>query len=171
MDKKKKILLIVGGTIALYILAVLVYWIAVKWKEGKYLDEAPEKEVDGGSSGSVVGGSSKLPNFPLNEDVEKAKKYVRNVQVMCNTWAGTGIAKDGIWGNDTELAVQKLKRVASVKPKGGEGAFGSKATPFPQCIANVQVPLSDKSKTQIYVSRYNEIIRWHNENVNKYQPI
>ena len=175
MDKKK-LIIIAGSVVALYGLALLVFWVVVRVREKEYLDEAPPDEQDGDKS---VHYSSKLPTFPLkwgsgtsrNENVAQAKKYVRNVQVLCNTWVGAGLAKDGVWGNDTELAVQKLKSVGRVKPKGGEKAFGAIQTPFPFSIADIQVPLSDSSKVQIYVSRYNDMIRWHNENYKKYQPI
>lgn len=175
MDKKK-LIIIAGSVVALYGLALLVFWVVVRVREKEYLDEAPPDEQDGDKS---VHYSSKLPTFPLkwgsgtsrNEDVAKAKMYVRYLQILCNTWVGAGLAKDGIWGDSTERAVQKLKKVTWAERKDGKIRNGTIVTPFAKGIANVQLPLSSSSKVQIYVSRYNEMIRWHNEHCKDYQPV
>lgn len=168
MDKKKKILIAIGGAAALYGLGLLVFLLVVKIAEGHGpVKPASEDEQDREGAASY---SSTPPTFPLKwGHGAAAKKYVRGVQIICNKWVGAGLAKDGIWGKATEAAVQSLAKVARVRKSGSDNYFGALETPFPHCISPVTSPLNEQSKVQIYVSRYNEMVRWHNANYKNYK--
>ncbi len=167
----KKILLYIGACIVLYVLAYIVFLLLVKAKEKKAIEDENE-EGKPSSTGTSTGEG--MPSFPLkwgsgtsrNNNITDARKYVRGVQRACNKWANTGIAVDGVWGDHTEAAVQKLKN-AAVKPKGNDYAFGAKH-PFLDCIDDVAIPLSSNSKVQLSLEGYKRMTNWHNENLYKY---
>ena len=168
MDKKKKILIAIGSLAALYGLALLIFWIVVKIEEKKHDDEAPVPK-GGEAEEQAVGSGSKWPNFPLkwgsgtsrNLNQQQVKNYVRGIQNMCSAWSGSNLALDGIWGDKTEAAIQQLATVDHVYHPKNERSITP--APFARCIAQVQNPVSEQSKKQIFLARYNEMVAWHNK--------
>lgn len=178
MDKKKKILIAFGSLAALYGLALLIFWVVVKIKENNGKGAPPAQ--GGEAEEQSVESSIKWSNFPLkwgsgssrNLNQQQVQGYVRGIQAICNNWVGSNLAKDGIWGDKTEAAIQQLATVNYVVLKPGEEEFRTTVdAPFARCIAQVQNPVSKQSKKQIFVSRYNEMVEWHNKYCKKYQRI
>ena len=179
---KKKILYVAGGAVALYGLALLVFWVALEVRKRKAFGEGDEDHSPDGTSSSNNASSSGLPNFPLkwgsgtsrNAYPANVRTLVKDIQILCNNWTNAGLLKDGIWGNNTELAVQRLKTITRVKRKNQDSNtnFGVIETPFARCIDTVVVPLSSESKVQVStVSAFNEMKRWNKEHVNKYVKV
>ncbi len=168
----KKILILAAACIALYGLAYGVGLLIVRLKEKRAISD--HDDINTGSTNSES--QAVMPVSPLkwgsgiypSEDMNIAKNNVRQLQKLCNKWAGTGIVIDGQWGNNTEKAVQRL-RDATVIPKGNDYYFGAKH-PFYDYIKPVQVPLNGQSQVQIMCSHLQKMIAWHNDNVGQYRP-
>ena len=154
MDKKQKILIIVGGTVALYILAILVFWIAVKIKERRGDDGSSGGEKDTSNEGGSSGGSSQQPSMPSSP----------------MKW-GSGIFVDGKWGDNTEAAMQKLRNACVVPKRNASGEYFGAKHPFTEYINPVQVPLASQSRVQVYVAHATTMVKWSNEHQSEYRPV
>lgn len=174
MDKKKKVLIAIGGLAALYGLALLVFWLVVKIKErgnGPALYGKADEATVGGSSASI----QKWNKFPLkwgsgtsrNLNPSEVKKHVKYVQELCNRWMNSGLVVDGVWGDKTEKEVPKLKDLIVYDGLNARSA----QRPFYTCVSEVQNPVSPNSKVQIFYAQYEKMVLWNKENKNRYKPL
>lgn len=182
MDKKQKILIIVGGTVALYILAILVFWIAVKIKERRRDDGSSGGEKDTSNEGGSSGGSSQQPSMPSSpmkwgsgiypsDRIDEVRNNVKQLQKLCNKWCGAGIFVDGKWGDNTEAAMQKLRNACVVPKRNASGEYFGAKHPFTEYINPVQVPLASQSRVQVYVAHATTMVKWSNEHQSEYRPV
>lgn len=187
MDKKKIIVTVTGSILGVALLALLVLWVGAKILEKRaYGGGGQSGEKQNKNTGSNSGNTD-WSDFPLkwgsgtsrNKNVSLVRGGVRQIQRVCNSWVKTGLVVDGIWGDKTEAAVQKLKAVKA-RPKssgtisGGGYDYSSmvQTSPFYGYISTVQNPASSLSRVQISnQSDYNNIIEWHNAHVNDYVKI
>lgn len=168
----KKIFLVAAACIALYGLAYGVGLLIVRHREKLAFSDPDNKDTDSDDPES----QSTMPISPLkwgsgiypNQNMSITKSNVCQLQKLCNKWVGAGIIVDGQWGNKTETAVQKLRN-ATVVPKDSDYYFGAKH-PFINYIKPVQVPLNSESQVQVMISHLQEMVAWHNDNVNNYRP-
>ena len=98
----KRKIVIVGAILIVLLLVVLLLMAVYRYVIKGHVDQSTP--------------SNKLPNFPLkwgsgsslSLDPEKDKENVKALQRMCNS-LGSSLVVDGIWGANTERAVNTLK--------------------------------------------------------------
>lgn len=180
MNNKQKILKVIGGIVALYGLAILVYWIAVKIKERG--NELPDEEEGTNNEGGSTDGSSQQPSMPYSpmkwgsgiypsEKMAEVRSNVKQLQKLCNKWCGAGIFVDGKWGDNTETAMQKLRNACAVPKRNASGEYFGAKHPFVEYIKPVQVPLTSQSKVQVYWAHADAMVKWSNEHQSEYRPV
>ena len=185
MDKKKIAIVAAGSFFGLALLALLVLWSAVQIKKKRvYIKESTDGK---GKDSDSASGSTDWSDFPLkwgsgtsrNRNVSQVKWGVKQIQRVCNGWVKSGLIVDGIWGDKTEAAVQKLRAVKA-RPKYSDAVSGGgydyssvvQSSPFASYISTVQDPASHQSKVQITnQTNLNSIIAWHKAHVNDYVKI
>lgn len=188
MDKKKIIIISAYSLLGLALLALLVLWIAVKIKEKSVYDGGdPNKKKGESSKGeSSIGMKVRKWNTTplkwgsgtsLNYDIAATQNYVRQIQQICNSWLRSGLIKDGVWGDKTERAVQRLKTMKA-RPVGNVGGvYGGynlsayTICPFASYLTQVKDPVSSISKVQINAENYLSMIKWHNSHISNYARV
>ena len=180
MDKKKIIIISSCSLLGLALLALLVLWIAVKIKEKRVYDGGdPNKKKGESSIGMKVRKWNTTPlkwgsGTSLNYDIAATQNYVRQVQQICNSWLRSGLIRDGVWGDKTERAVQRLKTMKA-RPVGNDGGvYGGYnlstyiICPFASYLTQVEDPVSSISKVQINAANYKSMVEWHNSHISNY---
>lgn len=178
LDTKQKIVLSVAALAALYGLVYVVMWIVVMVTEGRNRKTGTQSQnknqnqsQDGQSGGASTRGT--WPTSPLrwgsgtsrNKDVATAKSDVRQLQKLCNKWTGAGLVVDGIWGDKTEAAMQRLKTVSVYHTDNPTRLL----TPFAAYVVPVEEPASPVSKVQVWIAGANSMMAWHNANYKSYK--
>jgi len=179
MKTGQKVLVGIAAAAALYGLALLVMWIVWKvtvWR-GKNGDQNQNQnsgtinkptDSEGGTSGTTG-----WRNYPMkwgsgswrNKNQALAKAEVCKLQKLCNNWVRSGLVVDGIWGDKTEAAVQKLKTTSVIdidNPTRLE-------TPFADYVDRVQNPVVSTSRVQVTFAGHSAMIAWNNANIKRYK--
>lgn len=179
LDTKQKAVLTVAALAALYGLAYLVMWIvkeaaeARNRKAGGQSQSQTQSQSQSGTGSTGSSSSGAWPNTPLrwgsgtarNQNPAEVKAMVKQLQKLCNHWAKTALVVDGIWGDKTEAAVQRLKNTSLYNPDNPTRLLA----PFDAMVAPVQSPAAAQSKVQVWAEPLNEAVRWHNANYKSYK--
>lgn len=164
METKKKIIIALGSIIAVGLLAYLGMWAYYLVLKKKNTD-MKEENVNSSSSSSSVNTSKSMSLFPLkygsgiysvtDGSVDNARKYVRNIQRVCNYY-GAGLVVDGKWGDKTEEAVGNLRSLKLFN------TTRTSDTPYVRFVTGVTTPISNSSKWEIIKKNYNELGAFYN---------
>ena len=159
MDKKKTILIITGSSIGVAILSLLVLWIIAIIKErsvvnGKHVNENNDEK-------SSVEKDTVKQRYPLcwgSDDRGLPSKYrgVWAIQRIARHY-GWSIDLDGIWGKNTEGAVDKLRRLYYFN-----GNTRIQIFPFRKYITGHFSNTNANSKWEITFENYNEMVKTYN---------
>ena len=170
---KRKVLVIALIVVALYFVALGVFKLYYKYLPGE-IETYDEKDTPSSNRASSNRNSdshtsTNLVPFPvrMGHDTRNSNiNIVRNLQNVCYYY-GAKIARDGVWGKETEAAIGRL-REAKMSAISDEGYEQNTTTvqPFKQYINPVVNPSNSQSRWQIStIQDYNAIANMYNTDV------